>query len=120
MNHQCQLRQTTTPVLYAENLIETVKIGLKHYRKNVLKSDAIGNVELILDVNNHNEDPEFDRILFKEKTGVFKGVKRIVKIDSAASRLLQLADVVAYSRKWIINKSMNAGAISDSFGIEIC
>ena len=31
-------------------------------------------------------------------------VKHIARIDSAASRMLQIADIVAYSRKFIINR----------------
>jgi hypothetical protein len=27
----------------------------------------------------------------------------MVKLDSAASRILQLADLVAYSRKWVLD-----------------
>jgi len=47
------------------------------------------------------------------------GLKYYHNIDSAASRLLQLADLVAYSRKWIRNKSMTAEQILNMFGIEI-
>lgn len=108
------------PVLYAQALVETVKIGLKRFRKDVLGSETIGNVEVITDVNQHNSHPKFDAEIAKAQKvdGVFRGVKRVVRLDSAASRLLQLADAVAYSRKWIVSAEMNAAGLRQSFGIQ--
>jgi hypothetical protein len=51
--------------------------------------------------------------------GRFKGVQRVVTIDSAASRLLQLADLVAYSRKWVNEGAFSARALRDQFGIQM-
>ena len=42
----------------------------------------------------------------------------MVALDSAASRLLQLADVVAYSRKWLVEGELSAKSLRERFGIE--
>lgn len=44
---------------------------------------------------------------------------RVVRLDSAASRLLQLADVVAYARKWIVAEDLNALGLRERFGIHL-
>src|SRR3546814_20484644 len=97
------------PVLYARAVVETVKIGLKRFR-TVLGRNTIANVDIITDVNHHNDHPDFMTELDRARLddGRFKGVNRIVRLDSTASRLLQLADVVAYARKWIVAEELNA------------
>lgn len=54
----------------------------------------------------------------KNDSGWFKGVNGVAKIDSAASRMLQLADLVAYSRKWLLDEQMSAALIHERFGIK--
>jgi hypothetical protein len=106
------------PVLYAKALIETVKIGVKRFRKDILVSDRIGNIEVITDVNQHNSHPDFAAaIAAAQNDGAFRGVTRVVCLDSSASRLLQLADTVAHSRKWILGAEINAGGLRSRFGI---
>lgn len=108
------------PVLYAQAVVETVKIGLKRFR-GVLGRGSVANVDVVTDVNHHNDHPAFlaelDRARLSD--GRFKGVNRVVRLDSAASRLLQLADVVAYARKWIVAEDLNAQGLRDRFGIEL-
>ncbi len=118
LNGKVAERGGTPPVLYAHAVVETVKIGLRHFKRDVLGRETIGNVDVILDVNDHNDHPDFDAAMARARTedGHFKGVNRVSKLDSAASRLLQLADVVAYSRKWITGAEANAKA---SLGIVI-
>jgi hypothetical protein len=108
------------PVLYAQAVVETVKIGLKRFR-TVLGRNTIANVDVVTDVNHHNDHPHFAAELERARLddGRFRGVNRIVRLDSAASRLLQLADVVAYARKWIVAEELNAQGLRDSYGIEI-
>ena len=81
----------------------------------------MGNVELILDLNHHNTDPECQRMISEacQYDGRFKAVNRISQIDSAASRLLQLADVVAYSRMWIHRGEENAKGLHENYGIRV-
>jgi hypothetical protein len=85
--------------IYAYSLIETVKVGLKSFAV-LQKIQRIGNVDVIMDVNSQNSHESFNRIITKarESDGRFKAVNSVVRLDSAASRMLQLADVVAYSR----------------------
>ncbi len=108
------------PLLYAQAVVETVKIGLKRFR-SVLGRDTIANVDVITDVNHHNDHPQFTAELERARKddGRFRGVNRVVRLDSAASRLLQLADVVAYARKWIVAEELNAQGLRDNFGIEV-
>ncbi len=121
INRKLGVQGGQPPVLYAQALIETVKIGLKRFRADVLDRATIGNVEVITDANHHNGHPAFAAEIAKAQAGdgVFRAVNQVVQIDSAASRLLQLADVVAYSRKWIVGAEMNAGGLRERFGIRI-
>lgn len=120
INQQITRREGDAAVLYGQAVVETVKVGLKRFRR-VLDQETIGNVELILDVNHQNELPAFDQTLMEAKAhdGRFRGVTRFSRIDSSASRLLQLADLVAYSRKWIVGAEVNAKGLKDRFGIQM-
>jgi hypothetical protein len=106
---------------YAKATIETVKAGLKRFQADVLRRETIGNVDLILDANHHNEHPAFDAeiALAQRQDGRFRAVQRVARLDSAASRLLQLADVVAYSRKWVDNGTFGARTLRERFGIQM-
>ena len=121
LNNKVAERGGTPPVLYAHAVVETVKIGLRHFKRDVLRRETVGNVDVVLDVNDHNDHPEFDAEMQRARTedGPFKGVNRVTKLDSAASRLLQLADVVAYSRKWITGAEANADGLLKAYGVRV-
>ena len=121
INRKLGVQGGQPPVLYAQALIETVKIGLKRFRADVLDRATIGNVEVITDANHHNSHPAFAAEIARAQRGdgVFRAVNQVVQSDSAASRLLQLADTVAHSRKWIVGKEINAAGLRDRFGIQI-
>lgn len=120
INQQFQARPGTPPVVYAQAVVETVKIGMKRFRK-VLGRDSVGNVDVIIDVNQHNDHPDFDAEMARARKddGRFRGVNRVVRLDSGASRLLQLADVVAYARRWIVDGEMNAQGLRAKYGIDL-
>lgn len=120
LNQKFAMQDGDPPILYAQAVVETVKIGLKRFR-TVLGQNTIANIDVITDVNHHNDHPAFQTELDRARhdDGRFKGVNRIVRLDSAASRLLQLADVVAYARKWIVAEDLNAQGLRDRFGIEL-
>jgi len=120
LNQKFAMQDGHPPILYAQAVVETVKIGLKRFR-TVLGQNTIANIDVITDVNHHNDHPAFQTELDRARhdDGRFKGVNRIVRLDSAASRLLQLADVVAYARKWIVAEDLNAQGLRDRFGIEL-
>lgn len=108
--------------IYASDVVETVKTAVGQFRKlHNVGGAGVGNVELILDRNHHNTDEECLRRLdeARQNDGRFKAVDCFVQIDSAASRLLQLADVVAYSRMWIHNGEENARGLHENFGIQV-
>lgn len=120
INQKIGARAGAGPIIYAQALVETVKIGLKRFQKDVLGRETIGNVEVIVDQNHYNDHDDFRREIEQSQghDGRFKGVNRVVPLDSAASRLLQLADVVAYARKWVDDGSYGAKALRDQFGIQ--
>lgn len=120
LNQKFAMQDGDPPILYAQAVVETVKIGLKRFR-TVLGQNTIANIDVITDVNHYNDHPAFQTELDRARhdDGRFKGVNRIVRLDSAASRLLQLADVVAYARKWIVAEDLNAQGLRDRFGIEL-
>lgn len=121
VNQKIGARVGAGPVLYAQAVVETVKIGLKRFQKDVLGRETIGNVEVITDQNHHNDHADFRREIERSQAhdGRFKGVNRVVAVDSAASRLLQLADAVGYSRKWVDEGGFTAKALRDQFGIQM-
>lgn len=121
VNQKVSAREGAGPVIYAQAVVETVKVGLKRFQKDVLRRETIGNVEVITDQNHHNDHSDFRREIERSQAhdGRFKGVNRVVTIDSAASRLLQLADVVAYSRKWVDQGDFSARALREQFGIQM-
>jgi Protein of unknown function (DUF3800) len=118
INRSCNGSPST---IYAASLVETLKSILKRFRDEILQRGTIGNVELIIDRNSHNSSVEFDNAIIKAsgEKGLFKAVKYVTRIDSAACRLLQLADVVAYSRKWVEKKQLTAAILRDRFGIRV-
>ncbi len=121
VNQKIAPRGGDAPVLYAHAVVETVKIGLRRFKRDVLGRETIGNIDVITDANHHNDHPAFDAEMerARKEDGRFKGVNRITRLDSAASRLLQLADVVAHSRKWIVGAELNADGLRKRFGVQV-
>lgn len=112
----------TAPQIYASSVIEVVKIAAKQFREeNRIRDQNIGNVELILDRNEQNTHPEFLAAIAtaKEQDGRFRAVTHVTQIDSAASRMLQLADVVAYARMWIRRGEENAAGLRQNYKIRV-
>jgi len=120
LNQKFPTQEGDPPLLYAQAVVEAVKAGIKRFRP-ILGRDWVSNVDVITDVNQHNDHPVFEAELERAQRddGRFRGVNRIVRLDSAASRLLQLADVVAYARKWIVAEDFNARGLRERFGIEL-
>jgi hypothetical protein len=121
VNQEIAARQGEPPVLYAQAVVETVKSGLKRFQKEVLRRETIGNVEVITDQNHQNDHADFRTEIDRSRAdeGRFKAVDRVVTIDSAASRLLQLADIVAHSRKWVKNGTVRAKGLRERYGIQM-
>lgn len=121
INKPYSLSSANRAETYALALIETVKFAIKRFRAFNRRGQAIGNVEVIVDANAQNTDDRFVKIIKAAalEDGLFKAVTQVLAIDSAASRMLQLADLVAYSRSWIVNAEANAKSLRDAFRIEI-
>jgi hypothetical protein len=122
MNRLGTMFEGTAPAIYAGNVVETVKVAIGQFRElHKISGRGLGNVELILDLNQHNAAPEFQRLISVacQHDGRFRAVNRVSQIDSAASRLLQLADVVAYARMWIHRGEENAKGLHENYGIRV-
>lgn len=111
----------SSAVLYAQAVIDIVKVGMKRFREDILQQSTIGNVDVIIDTNHHNNDYQFDAEIARARggNGVFRGVNGVSRVDSAASRLLQVADLVAYSRKWIAADEINAEWLRKRYRIQV-
>lgn len=121
LNKRSNLGAGERPELFAQALIETVKIGVRRFSiVNNLKR-KVGNVEVIIDVNEQNAHASFNNIIgnAQKNDGLFRAVTRVTSLDSAASRLLQLADVVAHARAWIDKDEDNAKKLKDAYKIEV-
>ena len=121
INQKVPQKGGEAPAQYAQAVIETVKIGLRRFQQDVLRRETIGNVDVIIDANHHNQHPAFEAAMTSARAhdGRFRAVNQVVRLDSAAARLLQLADIVAYSRKWLIARDINATSLRDRFGIQM-
>lgn len=118
VNHKAPPPSAAAPLHYADAVVETVKIGLRRFRRQVLRRDHIGNVQLILDANQHNTHRDFEaRLAETGRMGAFRAVDRIGCIDSSASRLLQLADIVAHARRWSVGNGI--GRSLERHGIHV-
>lgn len=122
MNRKCPVMVGTAPDIYADGVVETVKVALGRFaQSNRIRGRGVGNVELILDRNEQNTHSAFaHRISEASKNdGRFRAVQHFSQIDSAASRLLQLADVVAYSRMWVNRGEENVNGLHQKYGIQV-
>jgi Protein of unknown function (DUF3800) len=120
INRKVSAREGSAPFVYACGLIDAVKIGISTFREEILKTPSIHNVEVIIDRNSYNTHKDFEAEISKTRShdNRFKAVTHIAAIDSAASRMLQLADIAAYSRKFINDKSMTAKELNRLYGIQ--
>jgi hypothetical protein len=120
INRQVTAREGSAPFVYACGLIDAVKVSISTFRKEILKTSSINNVEVIVDRSHFNTHQDFETEISKVRAldNKFKAVAHVAAIDSAASRMLQLADLAAYSRKFINNKSMSAQELYRLYGIQ--
>jgi len=121
LNKAADVTGATRPEIYARAVIETVKSGMKRFGKAQGIRETLGNVEVIVDANEHNGTAGFSRLIedARRHDGRFMGVTRVVPLNSAASRVLQLADVVAYSRSWVSKAELTARRLSEAYNIEL-
>lgn len=104
--------------IYGKVLVETVKVALKNFG-SVHRLTKLGNVDVILDATGLNEHADFLRIVKQAQAhdGRFRSVRSVSRIDSSAARMLQVADVVAYSRNWIGRAGESADSLRQKYGI---
>ena len=121
LNRQAEGIGTGRPTIYANALIETVKIGVRRFAQEQRISASIRNVDVIVDLNGQNTHADFDHAVAAAQSndGLFRAVNRVVSLDSAASRMLQLADVVAHSRAWLTRGEVNATGLRETYGVAV-
>jgi hypothetical protein len=120
INRKVAAREGNTQFIYACGLIDAVKVAISTFREAILKTQSINNVEVIIDRNSYNTHKDFEVEISKARShdNKFKAVTHVAAIDSAASRMLQLADIAAYSRKFINDRSMTAQELNRLYGIQ--
>lgn len=120
MNKACGSLHGDRPQIYAHALIDTVKTAINRFQK-AQRIRNIGNVEVITDLNAQNAHAQFRQVIdaAMNADGRFKAVNSVSPIDSSASRMLQLADIVAHSRSWLKKPDTDAKRLREVFGIEI-
>lgn len=121
LNKRSDVAPCDRPEHYALSLIETVKIGAKRFANAQGLGHRFGNVEVITDLNEQNTHARFSELIdhARQHDGRFRAVNRVTPLDSAASRMLQLADIVAHSRAWIDNSEFNAKGLREAYKIEV-
>ncbi|WP_435170413.1 DUF3800 domain-containing protein [Falsirhodobacter sp. 1013] len=122
LNRKATVTVGSRPQVYAINVIETVKTAMGQFREETgIRGRNLGNIELILDRNAQNTHEEFMTSIraAMRDDGRFRAVEHVTQIDSAASRMLQLADIIAYARTWIRNSEQNARGLRDNYNIRV-
>lgn len=86
--------------IYAQCVIEAVKASAKSFRKVHKMGELINNIDVVIDANSQNLGDKFAGIVREARSndGLFRAVNSVTPLDSSISRLLQVADGVAYSR----------------------
>ncbi len=87
----------TPSVLYGRTLVETVSTAHGIFKKKACLG-SVRKVHVMIDFHEqHSRSEDFWTVIgsARQNHGHFKGVSHVAMIDSAASRLLQLADLVA-------------------------
>lgn len=120
-HYKPDLREDCKETTYAKSLIEAVKASTKKFRAHHRLGAQINNIDVLVDACEHNSGPIFtgrvsDAIA---NDGIFRGVNRVIPLDSSVSRLIQLADAVAYMRHLSRTGGVTAKELSDQFQINL-
>lgn len=77
-----------------------MKASTKKFRDQHKLGPQINNIDVLVDACEQNSGPIFTKKVLEAIAGdgIFRGVNRVVPLDSSVSRLIQLADAVAYMR----------------------
>lgn len=119
--HRVNSEITCRETIYASVLIEAVKASSKKFRTNHKLGSFINNIEVYIDMSEHNTGPIFNKIIKEalNSDGIFRGVNRVVPIDSSISRLIQLADAVAYMRHLAMIREIKLQDLDKQLGITV-
>lgn len=120
-HYKPDLRVACKETTYAKSLIEAVKSSTKKFRAQHKLGAQINNIDVLVDHCEQNSG-----LIFAQKVtdaiasdGIFRGVNRVVPLDSSVSRLIQLADAVAYMRHLSRTGAATSKELSDQLKIDI-
>jgi len=118
-HYKPDLRSECKETTYAKCLIESVKAATKHFRKKHKTGQHINNIDVIVDACGHNSGEIFQKLIIDAITddGIFRGVNKVIPLDSSISRLIQLADAIAYMRHLSRNGQITTKEISEQLKI---
>jgi len=107
--------------VYARCLIEAIKASAKKFRRTHNMGQQINNIDVLIDANAQNTGEVFTSLIdtARRTDGLFQAVNRVTPLDSSVSRLIQLADGVAYIRHLRDRGDVRTEQISREFGITI-
>ncbi|NTT88532.1 DUF3800 domain-containing protein [Tabrizicola fusiformis] len=120
-HYKPDLREACKETTYAKSLIEAVKASTKKFRSSHKVGPQINNIDVIVDACEHNVGPIFQQRIASAiaEDGIFRGVNRVVPLDSSISRLIQLADAVAYMRHLSQTGAVPARELSNNLNITL-
>ena len=106
--------------VYARCLVEAVKACSKKFRNTQKMGQQINNIDVMIDANEQNTGKVFNGLISasQKQDGLFKGVNRVTPLDSSISRMVQLADGVAYARHLKDRGVFTSKQISTDFRID--
>ena len=119
MNRVSRESGSTPSAKYGHCLVETVSTGLKLFKKNVGLPD-IRNVRVLVDFREQHQSSKDLWCIVRNACrshGHFMGVGHVTMVDSAASRLMQLAELVAASRNWASKMGIGVEHLEEQCGI---
>lgn len=95
--------------IYAYILIEAIKVISKKFKQSEEMGSIMNNIDVIIDESEYSMKEGFRNIIQNsiKSDGSFKGVNRVIPLDSNISRMIQLADSVCYLRRKFENKEIS-------------
>lgn len=120
-HYKPDLRVDCKETTYAKSLVEAMKASTKKFRDQHKLGPQINNIDVLVDACEQNSGPIFAQKISEAIAGdgIFRGVNRVVPLDSSVSRLIQLADAVAYMRHLSRMGTVTSKELSEQLRINI-
>ena len=120
INKSCDDKNHCYRTAFANDVLATVKIGARRFEKLIQRGKNLRNIDVIIDQSQTSLHQAFKSAIHNRcgQNPFFRGVNDVVSLDSSASRMLQLADLVAYSRCLSRKLHINNKQARHTFGVE--